>query len=103
VTVEMFQPEIEEALKVYDRHVVCLEKTPDECRSSLHSLMEKAIQAFEGRGPNLRHGIAVDKQLTIILSQSDHERPLCAIYFNLHTPYFRQPERKTVSGSSSRG
>jgi hypothetical protein len=102
VTVEMFQPELEEALKAYDRHVVCLEKTPEECRASLHSLLEKAIQAFEGRGPNLRHGIALDRQLTIILSQSENERPLCAIYFNLHTPYFRQQDRKTVGGPAPR-
>jgi hypothetical protein len=34
----------------------------------------------------LRHGIALDKQVTIILSQTDNDRPLCGIYFNLHSP-----------------
>ena len=32
----------------------------------------------------MRHGIALDSQVTVILSQSDTERPLCGIYFNLH-------------------
>jgi len=35
----------------------------------------------------LRHGIALDKQVTIILSQTENDRPLCGIYFNLHSPY----------------
>ncbi len=35
----------------------------------------------------LRHGIALDKVVTVILSQSDEARPLCGIYFNLHSPY----------------
>lgn len=88
LTVEMFQQEILEALKVYDKYIVCVDKTPEDCENSLISLMNKAIEAFMNRGPNLRHGIALDKQITIILSQCDtEERPLCGIYFNLHTPY----------------
>jgi hypothetical protein len=35
----------------------------------------------------MRHGIALDREVTVILSQSDDERPLCGIYFNLHSPY----------------
>jgi hypothetical protein len=35
----------------------------------------------------LRHGIALDKYMTVILSQSDGPRPFCGIYFNLHSPY----------------
>ena len=58
--------------------------------------MEKAISAYETRGPHLRHGIALDKHVTIILSQSETDRPLCAIYFNLVTPYYRKPGRRPV-------
>jgi hypothetical protein len=87
VTVDMFRPEITEALKAYEKHVVCLEKPTEECKATLVSLVDKAIKAYENRGPSLRHGIALDKYITVILSQSNTERPLCAIYFNLHTPY----------------
>lgn len=96
MTVDTFKAEINEALRAYDTYVVCLEKVPEDCRAALTSLMEKAIQAYETRGPNLRHGIALDKHLTIILSQSDSDRPLCAVYFNLVTPYYRKPSRRTV-------
>jgi len=93
VTVETFSAEIEAALRAYERHVVCLEKTPDECRLSLMSLVGKAIQAFAERGPSLRHGLALDKHLTVILSQTDTDRPHCGIYFNLHTPYHEKLPR----------
>jgi hypothetical protein len=87
LTVETFQAEIVEALKAYDKHIVCIDKTPEECKQALVSLMDKAIRAYVSRGPHLRHGIALDKQVTIILSQTDNDRPLCGIYFNLHSPY----------------
>ncbi|MFN7138759.1 MAG: hypothetical protein ACK4UN_05435 [Limisphaerales bacterium] len=88
LSAEMFQPEIAEALKAFDKYIVCVDKTPEDCEASMISLMKKAIEAYRHRGPNLRHGIALDKQVTIILSQNDQdERPLCGIYFNLHTPY----------------
>jgi len=45
---------------------------------------------------NWRHGIALDKHVTVILSQSDAERPLCGIYFNLHSPYQKQSLPRTV-------
>ena len=90
MTADMFKPEIDEALKAYDKFIVCIHKTPEECEASLHSLMEKAIKAYDNRGPQLRHGIALDKQVTIILSQTDGDRPLCGIYFNLHSPYSRK-------------
>jgi hypothetical protein len=79
-----------EALRAYELYIICIDKTPEEFESSLHSLMDKAIRAYESRGPNLRHGIALDKHVTIILSQNDDVRPLCGIYFNLHTPYQKQ-------------
>jgi hypothetical protein len=90
VTAETFREEIAEAIKAFDKYIVCLDKTPEECAASLGSLMEKAVKAYQDRGPNLRHGIALDKQVTIILSQSDSDRPLCGIYFNLHSPYHKR-------------
>lgn len=99
VTVDLFQHEIAEALKAYDKYIVCLDKTTEDCEQSLRSLMEKAIKAYENRGPHLRHGIALDRQVTIILSQTDGDRPLCGIYFNLHSPYQkRSTARVTRTG-----
>jgi hypothetical protein len=96
VTTELFSQEIAEAMKAYEKYIVCINKTPEEFEASLTSLLSKAIKAYESRGPDLRHGIALDKQITVILSQSDSARPLCGIYFNLHSPYQRQSLPKTV-------
>jgi hypothetical protein len=96
VKVEWFKQEIAEALKAYEKYIVCLDKTPEQCEASLVSLMDKAIKAYLNRGPNLRHGIALDRQVTIILSQTDNERPLCGIYFNLSSPYHKRPVARTV-------
>lgn len=90
MTVKMFQTEITEALRSFDKFIVCLDKTPEDFASSVTSLMEKAIKAYQNRAENLRHGIALDKQLTIILSQTDGEIPLCGIYFNLSSPYHKK-------------
>lgn len=100
VTVETFKKEIAAAIKAYDKHIVCLGKTTGDFEDALASLMAKAIKAFESRGPGLRHGLALDKQVTIILSQSDTERPLCGIYFNLHSPYQKNALPKTVQALS---
>ncbi len=94
MTVETFQAEIAEALRAYDKHIVCIDKIPEECKDALESLMDKAIRAYVSRGPHLRHGIALDKQVTIILSQTENERPLCGIYFNLHSPYKKKAPLK---------
>ncbi len=102
VTVELFQREINAALKAYDRHVVCLEKTPDEFLGALHSLVTKAIKAFAERGPHLRHGIALDRQITVILSQTETEKPLCGIYFNLSSPYQKSGAPKTPAKTSTK-
>jgi hypothetical protein len=99
VTAETFKHEIGEALKVYDKFIVCVDKPPEDCEQSLRSLMEKAIKAYENRGPNLRHGIALDRQVTIILSQTETERPLCGIYFNLHSPYQKKTGAKAAKTS----
>jgi hypothetical protein len=96
VTVETFRPEIAQALAAYDKYVICIDKTPEEFEASLLSLLNKALKAYESRGPQLRHGIALDKQITVILSQNDGPRPLCGIYFNLHSPYQRPTLPKTV-------
>ncbi len=96
VTADAFKQEIAQAMAAYDRYIVCIDKTPDEFHTSLVSLLNKAIKAYESRGPQLRHGIALDKQVTVILSQNDSPRPLCGIYFNLHSPYQKQALPKTV-------
>ncbi|MEW6158064.1 MAG: hypothetical protein AB1813_11565 [Verrucomicrobiota bacterium] len=97
MTADMFKAEMAEALKAFEKYIVCLDKTPEQCASSLVSLMEKAIKAYQNRGPHLRHGIALDKQVTIILSQTDGEKPLCGIYFNLHSPYQKKAAAKPAA------
>jgi MoxR-like ATPase len=96
-----------EALKAYDKYIVCIDKTPEDFQSALVSLLNKAIKAYENRGPQLRHGIALDRQITVILSQNDGgPKPLCGIYFNLHSPYQKtNPTRpaKAVRESISGG
>ena len=95
--VEDFRSEIEVAVSNYDKFVVCLDKTAEEFLHSLQSLTRKAITAYETRAPGLRHGIALDRHVTIILSQTDDdERPLCGIYFNLHSPY-RKPATQKIT------
>jgi hypothetical protein len=96
VTAETFKQETAEAMKAYEKYVICIDKTPEEFHSSLISLLNKAIKAYESRGPHLRHGIALDRQVTVILSQNDNPRPLCGIYFNLHSPYQKASLAKTV-------
>lgn len=100
MTADTFKHEIAEALNAYDKYVVCIDKVPEDCDASLKSLMEKAVKAYENRGPTLRHGIALDKQVTIILSQTENDRPLCGIYFNLHSPYQKKSSGKTVKSAT---
>jgi hypothetical protein len=85
--VEDFRREIEDAVAHYEKYVVCVAKTPEQFLASLQSLMAKAITAYETRAAGLRHGIALDRQVTIMLSEADAARPLCGIYFNLHSPF----------------
>jgi len=102
VTVETFKKEIAAAVKAYDKYVMCLEKSPQEFEAAMNSLMQKAINAYENRSPGMRHGLALDKQVTIILSQSDGPRPLCGIYFNLHSPYQKDALPSTVKAISQK-
>ncbi len=95
LTVEMYKADMAAALKSFDLHIVSLDKSPEECRASLESLVTKAIKAYEARSAGLRHGIALDKQITVILSQSDGDAPLCGIYFNLHSPYHKRSTGKS--------
>ena len=98
MTPDIFDEEIAIAVASFDRHIVCLDKSAEECLDSLKSLLVKAIEAFESRTPGLRHGIALDNQVTIILSQiDDSDRPACGIYFNLHSPYKKQDTANTES------
>ena len=101
MTAETFKHEIADAVKSYDKFIVCLDKTPEDCEAALKSLVEKAIRAYENRGPHLRHGIALDRQVTIILSQTENDRPLCGIYFNLHSPYQKKSSSKAAKESKA--
>ena len=96
MTIESFKREIAVSVEVYEKFVVCLDRTPEDFEASLNSLMAKAIKAYKTRGEGLRHGIALDKQVTVILSQGDGAQPLCGIYFNLHSPYQKNTPPKTV-------
>jgi len=108
VTVETFRLEITDAVKTYDKYVVCIDKTPEDFEAAIVSLLGKAIEKYETRAPQLRHGIALDRQVTVILSQGDGDRPLCGIYFNLHSPYQRQllpkgtPLSEPIGGTPSK-
>ena len=64
---------------------------------SMLSLIEKAIQAYRNRAPGLKHGIALNRQVTVILSESPGPKPLCGIYFNLHSPYARRIPKTQAS------
>jgi len=92
LTPDIFTEEIKAAVKAFDLHIVCLDKSPEDCQASLESLLAKSIRAYETRGEGMRHGIALDNQVTIILSQVDDQpKPMCGIYFNLHSPYKKKP------------
>lgn len=99
---ESFKQEIAGALKTFERYVVCLDKTPDQFLESLGSLVAKAIHEFEHRGPHQRHGIALDHFVTVIISQTEGPRPLCGIYFNLHSPYLKKTPSKPATATADR-
>ena len=98
MTAETFKPEIWKRGRLTKIYRLPRE-TPEECEAALISLLEKAIKVYHNRGPNLRHGIALDKQMTIILSQTDGDRPLCGIYLNLSSPYHKKPGAKTAKSA----
>ena len=96
MTPETFTREIAEAHQAYQKYIVCIDKVPEQFEDALASLLKKAIHAYENRGPHLRHGIALDSHVTVILSQTEHPKPLCGIYFNLHSPYQKHTGPKTA-------
>jgi hypothetical protein len=107
VTADIFKQEMADAMKAYEKYLICIDKTPEEFHTSLLSLLNKAIKAYESRGPQLRHGIALDRQVTVILSQCEGPHPLCGIYFNLHSPYQKsspvktaKPVKESIGGSA---
>ena len=102
MTADTFKLETAEALKAYDRYIICIDKTPEEFQTAVVSLLNKAIRAYEDRGPHMRHGIALDKFVTVILSQTDEAKPLCGIYFNLNSPYQKPLAAKTYRYPASR-
>ena len=53
MTADTFKQEIAEALKGYEKFIVCIDKTPEDCEVSLRSLMEKAIKAYDNRGSHM--------------------------------------------------
>src|SRR2546426_373618 len=85
--VEDYEHELAAAAQSYEKYVVCIDKTPDDFLKALQSLLTKALDAYEKRAPGLRHGIALDRQVTIMISENNGDRPLCGIYFNLSSPY----------------
>ena len=97
LTNETFRREIDVAMLSYDRHVVCIFKTPDDCLEAIERLMLKAIKAYENRADGMRHGIALDKEITIMLSQGESAAPLCGIYFNLNSPYSREDGGRNIT------
>ena len=50
----------------------------------------------------MRHGIALDKEITIMLSQAESDPPLCGIYFNLHTPYSHEHGGSNITKTRTR-
>ena len=41
--------------------------------------------------------IALDKEITIMLSQGESAAPLCGIYFNLNSPYSREDGGRNIT------
>lgn len=96
MTIETFGKQLAAATRAYEKYIVCLQKPPEDFHGTLESLMSKAIKAYENRPAGMRHGIALDRHVTIILSQNDGPVPLCGIYFNLHSPYQHKSLPSTV-------
>lgn len=96
-----FATQFDAAVAAYDRYIVCIAKPPDEFAASMVSLGLKALNAYETRPAGSRHGIACDKNVTIIFSHQEDAAPLCGIYFNLHSPY-KKPTAKPELGRPER-
>lgn len=91
-TIDMYKEEIVEALKNYDKYIVCLGEAPDQFSLTLQSLIAKAITVYDTRQPGMRNSISLNKYATVILSQPDNpdDIPICCIYFNLSSKYSKR-------------
>jgi len=78
------------------QEILIKQKLWDGEATGIYGECRPAIKAYQNRGPNLRHGIALDKQVTIILSQTESDKPLCGIYFNLSSPYHKKNGAKAA-------
>lgn len=96
LTVDTFKVEIDKALDAYRKYIICIDKTPDEFEEIVQRLVGKAIKAFLSRKPDQRHGIALDNQITVIISENNGERPLCGIYFNLYSPHAKKKQTRAA-------
>ena len=63
MTIETFGPEIAEAVKVYEKYVICIDKTPEEFAASLLSLLNKAIKALDQRAQTTKEFAAASANL----------------------------------------
>lgn len=86
MTPKDFQQQIVAAVKAFDRCVVSLDAPPVDFATTLPGLVRKAIAQFEKRAPGMRHGIVLNRHVTVMVSDH-HGRVLCNIYFNLHSDY----------------
>ena len=69
ISPEDFTQEIAEALLNYDKY-----------------LIQKAVKAYEDRGDK-KNGIALDKFVTVTITENGDEKPIINIYFNLYSSY----------------
>jgi hypothetical protein len=84
----IFEKEIAEAVKAYDKFIVCLNRTPEEFKKRLDRSVAKAMETFNNRPEGTRMGINTDEFVTVhILLPTGAETPVCGIYFNLSSPF----------------
>jgi hypothetical protein len=89
MTTNDFKVEMADAMKRYNTFIVALGRTPDEFLRTLFILVHHAIDEYERLPPGLDHGIAVARDVTVILSRPVRRTfPFCNIYFNLHSDYY---------------
>ena len=94
VTIETFKKEIATAVKAFDKYIVSLEKSPEELRLP-RSVMAEGARRLRELCPGMRHGLALDKQVTIILSQR-HRAPAEWHLFQFNCPYQKNALPGTV-------
>lgn len=93
--IRQFLPEHDIAWHSFERHIVCLELTPPDYHKLIEQLLLKAIDQYEKLPPDRRHAVALDNSITVILTKTaDPDKPLCGIYFNLHSPYSIQTRNR---------